>query len=136
VKRDGIDFEAFFAEPRAHPSELERARMRRVLEGVAKAGPHGGPGGDDSHADAVLFEVRAMRGEMALLIELSQAPANDQILTRKEAAELLKMCIESVTKAVRDDGLPCKRIGKEYRFLRSRVMAWLAARGPSDSGDE
>lgn len=131
MKRD-IDFEAFLAQPRPRPSELERARMQRVLKGAAKVGPQGDSGG---HADTVLSELRAMRSEVSsmrdLLIELGQAPANDEVLTRKQAAELLRVCIESITKLVRDEGLPCKRVGKEYRFLRSQVLAWLAPRDDS-----
>jgi excisionase family DNA binding protein len=50
------------------------------------------------------------------------------VLTRVQVAELLRVNIETVTKLVREDGLPCKRVGKEYRFLRSEVLAWLRAR--------
>jgi excisionase family DNA binding protein len=74
-----------------------------------------------------------MRSEVAglrdMLLEIGQTPANDEVLTRKQAAELLHLNIESISKLVRDEGLPCKRVGHEYRFLRSQVLAWLAARG-------
>ncbi len=114
--------------PRERPTELERARMRKVLDtapGRQRALPH--------DSDALVSELRAVRSEVAslrdLLAELGQAPANDEVLTRKQTADLLCVCIESITKLVRDEGLPCKRVGKEYRFLRSQVLAWFAARG-------
>jgi excisionase family DNA binding protein len=56
------------------------------------------------------------------------------VLTRGQVAELLDVCAESVSKLVRDDGLPCKRISKEYRFLRSEVLAWLRERDVRNLG--
>lgn len=117
----------YFASPApARPTEIERARMRKVLDAVPPRPRY--VGGDDA-ADLV-SEVRAMRTEIASLRDLltGQAPANDEILSRRQTADLLGVCIESVTKLARDKGLPHRRVGHEYRFLRSQVMAWLAAR--------
>lgn len=126
----------FSEEPRQQPSELERARMRRVLGGLPKVGSHGSA---ETYSEAVFCELRAMRSEVSSLRDLLQgrggARAADEVLTRSQAAKLLRVCSESVTKLVRDEGLPCKRVGKEYRFLRSEVVAWLAARGASEMGD-
>lgn len=128
--------EFFASRPPERPTELERARMRKALEAAPTRPSYVRP--DDS-ADLV-SEMRAMRSEMASLRELlaaGQAPANDEILNRKQAAELLRVCIESITKLVREEGLPCKRVGKEYRFLRSQVLAWLAVRGDARfAGDD
>lgn len=123
-----MNMKEFFASvPRERPTEIERARMRKALDG-ARERPHDTP-------EALVSELRAVRSEVASLRELlaelgqGQTPANDEVLTRKQTAELLRVCIESITKLVRDEALPCKRVGKEYRFLRSQVLAWLAARG-------
>lgn len=132
-------FEEFAEEPRQQPSELERARMRRVLGGFPKGGSSGK---DETCSEPVLRELRAVRSELsrlgALLTGRGQSgagAAQDEVLTRSQAAKLLRVCSESVTKLVRDEGLPCKRVGKEYRFLRSEVVAWLAARDASEMGD-
>lgn len=132
--KDDIDFGAFLAQPRQRPSELEQAR--RGPKGAVKSGP---PGGSDAYADAVFSELRALRSEVSSLRDLLTGPMQaegppiqDEILTRGQAAKVLRVCAESVTKLVRDEGLPCKRVGKEYRFLRSQVVAWLASRGSID----
>lgn len=110
------------------PSELERARMRRVLSGLpeTKRAP-------DAFSESVFSELRAMRNEVSTLRDLLNdrvggGAAAEEILTRGQVAELLGICVESVTKRVRDNGLPCRRVGKEYRFLKSEVISWLAAR--------
>ena len=134
------DFNDFLATPRQRPSEIERARMRRVLSGLT---PNVSKPGDASSSDAVLLELRAMRSELSRLqgwlaeqMQGAGVPVQDEVLTRSQAAKLLRVCSESVTKLVRDEGLPCLRVGKEYRFLRSKVVSWLAARAAVSSGDE
>lgn len=58
--------------------------------------------------------------------------SQDEVLTRSQVAALLRVCTESVSRLVRKEGLPCRRVGKEYRFLRSEVVAWLASRGGAE----
>lgn len=130
-------FKDFLAEPRQRPSELESARMRRVLSGLPKSGPSRAA----DYSDALFTELRAMRGEVSSLRELVETrmqgrgvQLDDEVLTRSQVAKLLRVCGESVSKLVREEGLPCRRVGKEYRFLRSEVVAWLAARA-SELGD-
>ena len=38
------------------------------------------------------------------------------VLTLNEAAELLKVCRQTLVKRVRDGQIPCIIIGKQYRF--------------------
>lgn len=126
--------EFFASPPRERPTELDRARMRKALDGAPAR-----PRNASDNSDAVLSELRAVRSEVAdlrdLLTELGQAPANDEVLTRKQTAELLGVCVESITRLVRDEGLPCTKLVKDYRFLRSQVLAWFAARGVQCSGE-
>jgi len=128
-------FKDFQEEPRQQPSEIERARMRRVLGGLPKGGS------PETYSEAVFSELRALRSEVLGLRDLltggapAGAAAQDEVLTRSQAAKLLRVCSESVSKLVRDEGLPCKRVGKEYRFRRSEMLAWLAARGARQMGD-
>jgi excisionase family DNA binding protein len=126
----------------AKPSELERARMRRVLEGPSRPTRRVSVQ-EQSRADAVLSELKAVRYDVACLRELvadtvgafeANAPVQCDVLTRVQVAELLSLSIETVTKLVRDDSLPCKHVGKEYRFLRSEVLAWLRERDVRNLG--
>lgn len=130
-----MNMKEFFSEPSPRASELERARMRKVLGGVAKSPPRLE---SDRHSDALFAELRAVRSELANLREAvhAQAPSGDEVLTRRQAADLLCVCIETITKLARDEGLPCKRVGKDYRFLRSQIMAWLAARDEAQLSGE
>lgn len=108
------------------PSELERARMRRVLNGLPEP-----KRAAETFSEDVYSELRAMRSEVSALREQLKAGGapTDEILSRAQAAELLGVCIESVSKLVRDARLPCRRVGgKRYRFLKSEVLSWLAAR--------
>jgi len=109
------------------PTELERARMKRVLQGVPETKRPA-----ETFSEDVYSELRAMRSEVSALREQLNGRAvaqADEILSRAEAAQLLGVCIESVSKLVRDSGLPCRRVGgNRYRFLKSEVLSWLAAR--------
>jgi len=132
--------EFFASPPRERPSELDQARMRKARNAVS-AGTRPVRPADSSD---VVSEMRAMRNEMLsemaslreMLIEQGPAPANDEILTRKQTAELLGVCVESITRLVREEGLPCTKLVKDYRFLRSQVLAWFAARGCARSSGE
>ena len=126
-----MNMKEFFASPPPpRPTELERARMRKVLDAAPVRRRHE----ESDDAAALVSELRAMRSELASLRDLlsGQAPANDEILSRRQAAEMLGMSIETVSTLAREGGLPHKRVGKQYRFLRSQLMAWLAAREGGD----
>lgn len=114
------------------PSELERARMKRMLQGLPEAKK-----GSETFSEELYSELRAMRSEVTALREQlnGRGAATDEILSRAQAAELLGVCIDSVSKLVRDAGLPCRRVGgHRYRFLKSEVLSWLAARAPATEG--
>lgn len=57
------------------------------------------------------------------------------VLTAAMAAELLQVHVEYLRKLVRDGVVPAHRFpgGRELRFLRDELLAWLAALpGPAD----
>lgn len=118
------------------PCALDRARMRRALDaplgdrdllpdaqGAAPTSVHAAArGAQDS---PLLIQIRRIvRDEVARGFNRE----GDEVLTRAAVANLLGVCSESVTKYVRQEGLPCRQLGAEYRFRRSEVMAWLSQR--------
>ena len=60
------------------------------------------------------------------------------VLTAAMAAELLQIHVEYLRKLVRDGKVPCHRFpgGRELRFLRDELLAWLAEQpGPAQRDD-
>lgn len=52
-----------------------------------------------------------------------------EVLTLEEAAKYLRLSEEEVLVSVREQGLPGRRIGDQWRFLKLGLADWL--RGPS-----
>ncbi len=52
-----------------------------------------------------------------------------QIMTLAEVAELLRVSKYTLYKLIKNgDGVPCFRLGADYRFRRASVDAWMAKR--------
>ena len=50
----------------------------------------------------------------------------DEVLTLEEVAAFLKLSPEAVRSRAEEGELPGRRFGKEWRFARMAVLAWLA----------
>jgi excisionase family DNA binding protein len=50
----------------------------------------------------------------------------DEVLTLAEVAKLLKVSIDAVRSRAEEGELPGRRFGKEWRFARMAVLAWLS----------
>ena len=61
-----------------------------------------------------------------------QNPARE-VLTAEHVAEMLEVHVRTVAKLVIRDGLPARRLGREYRFNRAEVLAWLEERSTRPS---
>jgi excisionase family DNA binding protein len=61
-------------------------------------------------------------------IEVATTPdmRTDEVLTLDEAAALLKVPADVVRSRAEEGDLPGRRFGKEWRFARLTVLAWLA----------
>jgi excisionase family DNA binding protein len=61
-------------------------------------------------------------------LEITNTPdaGTDEVLTLEEVAALLKLSVEAVRSRALEGDLPGRRFGKEWRFARAAVLAWLA----------
>ena len=50
-----------------------------------------------------------------------------EVLTLAEAAAYLRLSEAEVLRMVREQRLPARQLGQEWRFLRSAIQAWLSA---------
>ena len=48
------------------------------------------------------------------------------VMTSVEAAEYLKMHVKTVCRLAKEGKIPAKKVGSEWRFLRSVLDGWLA----------
>jgi len=49
-----------------------------------------------------------------------------QVMTSQEAAEYLKMHVKTVCRLAKEGKIPAKKVGSEWRFLRTVLDSWLA----------
>ena len=60
-------------------------------------------------------------------VEVANLPERgDEVLTLGEVAKLLKVPADEVRARAEEGELPGRRFGKEWRFARVAVLAWLA----------
>jgi excisionase family DNA binding protein len=48
-----------------------------------------------------------------------------QVMTSVEAAKYLKMHVKTVCRLAKEGKIPAKKVGSEWRFLRSVLDRWL-----------
>ena len=69
-------------------------------------------------------------------IEVSNtSEAGDEVLTLEEVAKLLKVPADAVRPRAEEGELPGRRFGKQWRFARLAVLAWLADGEAQRRGD-
>lgn len=56
-----------------------------------------------------------------------------EVLTLADAAAYLRVAPEAILPLVREQGLPARQIGQDWRFLRSAIQDWLRT-GPAKRG--
>ena len=57
---------------------------------------------------------------------ISAAGTDDEVITLEELAKLLKLPAAAVRARAEAGELPGRRFGKDWRFARTAVLAWLA----------
>lgn len=68
----------------------------------------------------------------AEVIEDSQAPTGD-VLTLEDAAALLRVSVQALRARAEARELPGRRFGREWRFSRTALLAWLEQGEPDSS---
>lgn len=61
-----------------------------------------------------------------MLMELQMIA--EEILTTREAAQLLRISPITIRKLIRVDSLPAHRMGRKWVFLKSEVLEWVKKR--------
>jgi excisionase family DNA binding protein len=57
-----------------------------------------------------------------------------EILTLAEAAAYLRITEQDALRLVRQEGLPGRRVGDDWRFLKAAIDSWLGTPAPPDRG--
>ena len=78
--------------------------------------------------------ARNVRGDIPMSTEYNAPPkiyigGDDnvgQVMTSVEAAEYLKMHVKTVCRLAKEGKIPAKKVGSEWRFLRTVLDNWLA----------
>lgn len=88
---------------------------------------------------AVTLTVEELEALMERAVKKASAGAGaaaSEVLTRADVARILKVHEKVVSRYVQRDGLPAHRIGKELRFLRPELTAWIERQGsaPKEKG--
>jgi excisionase family DNA binding protein len=69
-------------------------------------------------------------------VEVTSTPeVGDEVLTLEEVARLLKVSADAVRSRAEEGELPGRRFGKQWRFARMAVLAWLADGEAQKRGD-
>jgi excisionase family DNA binding protein len=55
----------------------------------------------------------------------AEPTANSEVLTLAEAAAYLRVSEADVVKTIREENLPARRLGEDWRLLKSAIQDWL-----------
>ena len=62
-----------------------------------------------------------------------QFPTQDELLTVRETAQILKVPISWVYERTRNKAIPVRKLGRHVRIPRSELMAWIEREGQCPS---
>jgi excisionase family DNA binding protein len=57
---------------------------------------------------------------------LKTLPEDDLILTLEEVSDIFKVSTKTILKMLREEDLPARKIGREWRFSRQALFQWMA----------
>jgi excisionase family DNA binding protein len=59
----------------------------------------------------------------------------EDVLNLDEAAELLKVSGRTLGGLAKDGEVPSRRVGKQYRFSRSQLLAWIRSSNNNEQSE-
>ena len=59
---------------------------------------------------------------------MNPMPVNTEVLTVKEVSDLLRIHPSTLYRMIRQGKIPSFQIGADWRFLRHRLVRWMAER--------
>ena len=75
---------------------------------------------------ATLLSALETEGELVLGRAVPPADWGAEVMTPRQLADFLQVDEASVVKLAERGELPGRRVGREWRFARAAVLAWLA----------
>lgn len=84
---------------------------------------------DEDLDDAEVVDVRAMVEQLFDDDDLGEVMSELDVLTLEDAAAYLKVEYGQIRRLLKEQGLPGRKIGDEWRFLRGAIADWLRAPG-------
>lgn len=60
---------------------------------------------------------------------MEESQRSDEVLTLKEASELLKLSKSTLYNLAREGKVPARRVGRSWRFVRLNLIQWLGSKG-------
>jgi excisionase family DNA binding protein len=100
---------------------------------------YAGPAPDDLYCDWCFAAAPVDERQLAAIVAHTEAlkaqpnlPSEGlpEVMTTDEVAAWLKMNRKTICDAANRGDLPAQKVGKNFRFLRVRVMEWLHGVGP------
>ena len=76
-------------------------------------------------------ELRALIREER--VQDAALPSGPDVMTRADVAKLMQVHANVIGRYIRELGFPAHKIGGEWRFLRSEVLAWIADQKEKES---
>ncbi|MFO1040390.1 MAG: helix-turn-helix domain-containing protein [Planctomycetaceae bacterium] len=85
--------------------------------------------GDDLDEVAAAEHVRSLMEEIFDEDDLGEVMSELDVLSLEDVAAYLKVEYGAVRRLIKEQGLPGRKIGEEWRFLRGAIADWLRAPG-------
>jgi excisionase family DNA binding protein len=86
---------------------------------------------DEEEFDAADDEVRSIVEQIFDESDMGEVMSELDVLTLEDAADYLKVEYGQIRRLIKEQGLPGRKIGDDWRFLRGAIADWLRAPGGS-----
>lgn len=63
-------------------------------------------------------------------VQVPQTPDALEVIDSRAASTFLQVHLTTIQELARRGEIPCRKVGKDYRFLRTALCQWLQGRTP------